>query len=173
MYLRLTNIGGYALLTLLAVLAPTPIPVPLDGIILGLIALGYNPVLVIGLALVGDIIGTFLIYLLGRKGRALLAEHRKRRKRKDYVLAQGLFHSHGKYALLLSGTPFLGDALIFISGFYRLPTKTFLVWFLLGKLLWYSLVIVPVVSFGRPIFPVTWWQGPCPPHAIISRLCFR
>lgn len=147
--MRLTNIGGYLLLTLLAVLAPTPIPIPLDGIILGLIALGYNPALVVSLALVGDIIGTFLIYLLGRKGRALLAKYRQRKKREDYVTAQDLFHSYGRYALLLSGTPFLGDALIFIAGFYRLPLKTFLIWFIAGKILWYGLVILPV----------TWWAG--------------
>ena len=151
-------VSGYILLTLLALLAPSPIPIPLDGIIFGLIRLGYNPALVIILALVGDIIGTTLIYFLGRKGRAMLAKYRQRRKRKDYVLAQDLFHRHGKYALLLSGTPFLGDALIFIAGFYRLPPRKFIPWFLLGKFLWYGLVVVPALPlfhlFPKPrLFP--------------------
>ncbi len=144
--------SGYFLLILLGVLAPSPVPVPLDGIILGLIRLGYNPILVIILALIGDIIGTFLIFVLGKKGRELYSQYRQRKKRRDYVIAQDLFHIHGKYSLLLSGVPFLGDALIFIAGFYRLPAKTFLFWFIFGKLLWYGLVIIPIVTVGKTYF---------------------
>ena len=156
--MRLASIGGYALLILLAVLAPTPVPIPLDGIILGLIRLGYNPALVIILALVGDIIGTFFIFVLGKKGRALYDQYRKRKKRRDYILAQNIFHRWGKYSLLLSGVPFLGDALIFLTGFYQLRLPTFLLWFTFGKLLWYGLIIIPIVAVGRPLFPIApWW----------------
>ncbi len=158
--MRLASVGGYVLLILLAILAPTPIPIPLDGIILGLIHLGYNPTLVILLAFVGDVIGTFLIFIVGKKGRELYDQYRKRRKRRDYILAQDLFHRWGKYALLLSGVPFLGDALIFIAGFYRLHLTTFLFWFTAGKLLWYGLIIIPIVTIGRPPLPVPvipWW----------------
>ncbi|MBI3577512.1 hypothetical protein HY086_05740 [Candidatus Gottesmanbacteria bacterium] len=159
--MRLVSVGGYVLLILLAVLAPTPIPIPLDGIILGLIRLGYNPTLIIILALVGDVIGTFFIFVLAKKGRALYAQYRKRKKRQDYVAAQNLFHRWGKYSLLLSGVPFLGDALIFIAGFYRLHLTTFLLWFTFGKLLWYGLIIIPIVAFGQPFFPITpWWASP-------------
>ena len=162
--MRLASIGGYALLILLAVLAPTPVPIPLDGIILGLIRLGYNPALVIILALVGDIIGTFFIFIVGKKGRALYDQYRQWKKRRDYVMAQDLFHRWGKYSLLLSGVPFLGDALIFIAGFYRLPLATFLFWFTFGKLLWYGLIIIPIATFGRPFFPaISWWLPPKQP----------
>ncbi len=64
--MHLVSIGGYILLILLAVLAPTPLPIPLDGIILGLIGLGYNSALVIFLALFGDIIGSLLIFVLDK-----------------------------------------------------------------------------------------------------------
>ncbi|MBI3342478.1 DedA family protein [Candidatus Curtissbacteria bacterium] len=148
------NLGGYVLLALLAILAPSPIPIPLDGIILGLIATGFNPVIVISIALIGDIIGTVLIYAIGRKGRSLLSKYRKTRKRKDYIIAENLFKRYGKFALLFSGVPFVGDALIFLAGFYRIPTNTFLIWFILGKILWYSLVIVPIVVIGKPLLPI-------------------
>lgn len=137
---------GYALLVLLAVLAPTPLPIPLDGIILGLIRLGYNPFWVFPLAFIGDVVGTALIFILGQKGRSLLANYRRKRRQRDYVLAQNLFHSHGKYALLLSGTPFLGDALIFMAGFYRLPPRVFVFWFVLGKALWYLALLISAKS---------------------------
>ncbi len=150
--MRLASTGGYLLLIFLAILAPSPLPIPLDGIILGLIRLGYNPTLIIFLALVGDIIGTFLIFLLGKKGRGLYSQYIKRRKRRDYIAAEKLFHRYGKYSLLLSGVPFLGDALIFIAGFYRLNFKTFLLWFISGKLLWYGLVIIPITTIGRHSF---------------------
>ncbi len=54
---------------------------------------------------------------------------------------------HGKYALLLSGVPFLGDALIFLAGFFRMKPKIFFVWFTLGKILWYLLLLAPI-AFG-------------------------
>ncbi len=143
--MHLSKFGGYFFLILLGVLAPTPIPVPLDGAVLELIHLGYNPPLIIFIAIVGDIIGTLLIFVIGKKGRDLYNQLRQRKKRKDYIIAQNLFSRFGKYSLLLSGVPFLGDALIFISGFYRLSTKTFIFWFILGKILWYGLVIIPIV----------------------------
>ncbi|QQG47333.1 MAG: hypothetical protein HY044_04390 [Candidatus Woesebacteria bacterium] len=112
-----SSIGGYFLLILLAVLAPTPIPIPLDEIVIALIAKGFNPIFVIAVALIGDLIGTFFIFKVGRKSRDFIDEYHKKRKRKDYAFADKLFRKYGKYALLLSGIPFLGDALIFIAGF--------------------------------------------------------
>lgn len=140
----LTNIGGYFLLTLLALFAPSPLPIPLDGIILGLITSGFNPILVLVLAGVGDIIGTIFIYWIGLKGRSLLTQYRKRKKQRDYIAAEHLLVKHGKYALLLSGVPFLGDALIFLAGFLRMKPKIFFLWFTLGKILWYSLLLGPI-----------------------------
>lgn len=142
--MHFTNIGGYILLILLAVLAPSPIPIPLDGIVVGLISAGFNPVLVLALAGIGDIIGTVFIYLIGIKGRDLLTQYRRRRNKPDYVMAEHLLVDHGKYALLLSGVPFLGDALIFLAGFIRMKPKRFFLWFLLGKILWYSLLLAPI-----------------------------
>src|SRR5438105_2763916 len=113
-------LSGYVFLVLLAILAPSPIPIPLDGIIVGLIGAGFNPVAVLMLAITGDVIGTTLIYLIGLKGRAVITEYRKRKNRKDYIIAEHLFLKYGQYSLLLSGVPFLGDALIFLAGFFRL-----------------------------------------------------
>lgn len=143
--MHITNLGGYALLILLATLAPSPIPIPLDGIIIGLIAAGLNPLLVIAVAAVGDIIGTLLIYMIGTKGGKLLAEYHKKRKRNEYAAAEKLFQTFGYYALLLSGVPFLGDALIFVAGLFRLTFQRFFVWFILGKILWYTLFLLSVV----------------------------
>jgi len=142
---HITNIGGYILLALLAILAPSPLPIPLDGIIIGLIAAGFNPTLVLVLAGVGDVVGTIFIYLIGRKGRTLFSEYRKRRNQPDYIMAEHLLVDHERFALLLAGVPFLGDALIFLAGFFRMKAKTFFFWFFIGKLLWYSLILVPIV----------------------------
>ncbi len=142
-----TSISGFLLLILLAVLAPTPIPVPLDGIVIGLIAKGFNPVVVILTTLIGDLIGTFLIFKIGNKSRDFLEEYNQKKKRKDYILADKLFQKYGKYALLLSGVPFLGDALIFLAGFYKVKMSDFLIYFFLGKLLWYSFISFGIFNF--------------------------
>ena len=93
--MHLTNIGGYVLLVLLALLAPSPIPIPLDGIIFGLIASGFNPVFVLVIAGIGDIIGTLLIYKIGFKGGTIIEEYQKRKNRQEYIIAGQLFHSWG------------------------------------------------------------------------------
>lgn len=146
------NIGGYILLVLLAILAPTPIPIPLDGIIVGLIKSGFNPTVVLAVASIGDVIGTIFIFFVGKKGRALLNSYRKKKKRTDYILAEQLFSKYGQYALLLSGIPFLGDALIFLAGFFRLKFKKFLVWFLIGKAIWYLLLWILYLLTKRSFF---------------------
>lgn len=145
--MRPSSIGGYILLISLAILAPTPLPVPLDGIILALIAKGFNPRLVLMLAIIGDLIGTFIIFKVGKKSRDLLTQYKKRRKRKDYVLAENLFKKYGKYSLIFGGVPFLGDALIFISGFYKLNIGDFFLYFILGKGVWYTLLALGVHLF--------------------------
>ncbi len=147
--MHLTSLGGYLLLIALAILAPTPIPIPLDGIIVGLIAAGFNAKLVITIALIGDLIGTALIYVVGRHGGRFLEKASERRKHKSYKAAKKLYHRYGHYALLLSGVPFLGDSLIFISGVMQLPFLQFIVWLFLGKILWYAIVYGGIIN---PLF---------------------
>ena len=77
-----SSIGGFFLLILLAILAPTPIPVPLDGIVVGLIAKGFDPMLVIIVTLIGDLLGTFLIFKIGNKSRDFIEKHNQKKKRK-------------------------------------------------------------------------------------------
>ncbi len=103
-------------------------------------------------ASIGDIVGTFLIYLIGLKGRSVVSEYRKRRKRQDYIIAERLFSKYGHLSLLLSGIPFLGDALIFLSGFFRLGAKKFFLWFLIGKAIWYFLFGVLIFLTRHSIF---------------------
>lgn len=147
------NIGGYVLLILLAILAPTPIPIPLDGIIVGLIRTGFNPVVVLVVASLGDVLGTALIYWVGLKGRAIFSLYRKRKNRPDYIIAERLFSNYGQYSLLLSGIPFLGDALIFLAGFFKLKANKFFTWFLIGKVAWYILLWFLVTVLKISITP--------------------
>ena len=151
--MQLTNLGGYLLLVALAFLAPTPIPVPLDGIIIGLIAKHYNPLFVILVALVGDLLGTVLIYHLGVKGGKLLEKAAYKRQHPIYKTASGLYHRYGRYSLLLSGIPFMGDSLILLSGIFQLPANVFFPIFTLGKILWYAIVyggiLLPIAHFLR------------------------
>ncbi len=133
------NIGGYILLILLAILAPTPIPIPLDGIILGLIRSGFNPIIVLVVASLGDVIGTAFIFWMGLKGREIFSRNSPQKPPK-HIIAEQLFSKYGQYSLLLSGIPFLGDSLIFLAGFYKIKTNRFFTWFLIGKAGWYILL---------------------------------
>ncbi len=141
------NIGGYVLLVLLAILAPTPIPIPLDGIVVGLIKVGFNPVMVLVVSGLGDVIGTTFIFWMGLKGREIFSRNNSK-KRSQHIVADRLFSKYGQYSLLLSGIPFLGDTLIFLAGFYKIKTNRFFTWFLIGKAVWYLLLFILATNLG-------------------------
>ena len=138
------GLSGYILLTVLAFLAPTPLPIPLDGVVIALIKLGFSAKVVVALTIIANLIGTFIVFKLGNKSRDLLVKHKAKRRKKINIIADDLFKKYGKFALLLSGIPFLGDALIFISGFYKIHMGDFFLYFILGKVLWYSLLVLGI-----------------------------
>lgn len=144
--MNFSNLGTYSFLTLMAVLAPSPLPIPLDGIVAAMIAKGFSPTAVIFITVIANFIGSFIIFKIGSKSRNILAKLRQKKKKPDQILAENIFKRYGKYALLLGGIPFLGDAIIFLSGFYRLSNLDFFTFFLIGKFLWYILLSLGVIK---------------------------
>ena len=108
-----------------------------EAVLVGLLLTGdYSLVLLIVVASVGNILGSWINWWLGR-----YIEHFKERRwfpiKPDALQRAGKwFHRYGRWSLLLSWVPILGDPLTMVAGVLREP------W-------WSFLFIVSVAKIGR------------------------
>jgi membrane protein YqaA with SNARE-associated domain len=126
----------YAGLFAAAFLAATLLPAQSEAVLLGLMAMDRYPVpLLLFVASAGNILGSCLNYAVGRYlagsasvQRCFRTSHRDR--------AEQWYRRYGKWSLLASWVPVIGDPLTVVAGALREPFLTFV-------------LIVTVAKVGR------------------------
>ncbi|MFP5350241.1 MAG: YqaA family protein [Gammaproteobacteria bacterium] len=116
----MSDFGVYAGLFLAAMGAATLLPLQSEALLVGLLAAQAQPVgLLIGVASVGNVLGSTVNWWLGRS----IERFRDRRwfplKEPAFGRAQRWYHRYGRWTLLLSWMPVIGDALTLIAGVLR------------------------------------------------------
>lgn len=123
----------YVGLFLAALLAATILPAQSEALVVALLLTDYAPWLVLTVASVGNVAGSFLNWLLGRG----IERFRDRRwflaSLADLARAEGWYRRYGKWSLLLAWMPIVGDPLTVIAGVLREPLPIFLVLVTIGK----------------------------------------
>jgi membrane protein YqaA with SNARE-associated domain len=127
-----TELAG---LFLAALLAATILPAQSEALLAALIAGGGHPVwLLIAVASAGNILGAVINWGLGRG----LTLYRDRKwfpvSQKALARAEGWYHRYGRWSLLFSWVPVIGDPLTVIAGSLREPFVGFLVLVAIGKI---------------------------------------
>ena len=122
-------------LFLAALLAATILPAQSEALLAALIAGGAHPVwLLIAVASTGNILGAVINWGLGRG----LTLYRDRKwfpvSQKALARAEGWYHRYGRWSLLFSWVPVIGDPLTVIAGSLREPFVGFLVLVAIGKI---------------------------------------
>lgn len=122
-------------LFLAALLAATILPAQSEALLAALIAGGAHPVwLLIAVASAGNILGAVINWGLGRG----LTLYRDRKwfpvSQKALARAEGWYHRYGRWSLLFSWVPVIGDPLTVIAGSLREPFVGFLVLVAIGKI---------------------------------------
>ena len=116
-----------------ALLAATILPAQSEALVVALLLTDYAPWLVLTVASVGNVAGSFLNWLLGRG----IERFRDRRwflaSLADLARAEGWYRRYGKWSLLLAWMPIVGDPLTVIAGVLREPLPIFLVLVTIGK----------------------------------------
>lgn len=131
------DIAAYAGLFLAAFVAATILPAQSELVLSGLLASGiYSPVALVAVAGVGNILGSAVNWLLGRA-----IEHFRDRpwfpvKADALARAEGWYRRYGRWSLLLSWAPVIGDPLTVVAGVLREP-------------FWSFLLLVAVAKIGR------------------------
>lgn len=126
---------AYVGLFLSALIAATMLPMQSEVVLAGLLALGDQPVwALIAVATAGNVLGAVINWLLGR-----YFEHFRNRRwfplrESQLERFQDMYHRWGRWSLLLSWAPFVGDPLTVIAGVLREPLWSFVLIVLIAKL---------------------------------------
>ena len=130
----ITAIAPYAGLFVAAFVAATLIPAQSEVLLTAMVVSGrYELVLLFLAATAGNTLGSLVNWLLGR-----FCEHLRGRKWFPFKAeaiekAQRWYARWGKWSLLLSWAPIIGDGLTFAAGLLRIPLTVFLPLVLLAK----------------------------------------
>ncbi len=129
----MTDIAIYGGLFAAAFLSATIFPGQSEAILVGLLLAGYSPVLLLTVASIGNILGSVLNWVLGRG----LERYRDRRwfpvDPEALGRAQRWYGRYGKWSLLLSWAPIIGDPLTLVAGLMRERLGVFLALVSLAK----------------------------------------
>jgi membrane protein YqaA with SNARE-associated domain len=132
---------GYLGLFLSAFLAATILPVASEVVLLSMLGLGYDPILCLIIATIGNTLGAILNYFIGYIG------HPNWLKKIGVSLEQidqwrERVQHYGIWLALFSWLPIVGDLIGVVLGFFRAPMLPSFAFFGIGKLLRYGAVIL-------------------------------
>lgn len=139
----MTDWSAYGGLFLSAFIAATLLPTASEAMLVGLVLAREQPVeMLLLVASVGNVLGAMVNWVLGR-----WITHFQDRpwfpvKPSSLDHARSWYMRHGKWSLLLSWAPVIGDPLTVVAGVMREPLPIFL-------------VLVTIAKFGRYLV-LTW-----------------
>ena len=130
---------GYIGLMTFSFLAATILPVSSEAALTGALALKMHVVPVLLFTTIGNCAGVAFNYWLGWKGEEKLL--RRHLKKKIVSHAYAVSQRWGKWSLLLSWLPIIGDPLTFLAGVLKIPFGLFVVVTFTLRFLRYLLIV--------------------------------
>lgn len=140
-------LSAYFGLFLSAFGAATLLPLQSEALLAGLLAYGEQPAwALIAVATAGNVLGSAVNWMLGRyiecwRGKRWFPVSNEQLQR-----AERAYHRYGRWSLLLSWVPILGDPLTVVAGILREPLWSFLAIVLVAKLGRY--LVIAAVTLG-------------------------
>jgi membrane protein YqaA with SNARE-associated domain len=132
---------GYIGLFLSAFFAATILPVASEAVLLGMLAYHYDPLVCLVVASTGNTLGAILNYYIGYLGDPIWLNKIKVSIAKIEQW-RGRVQQYGIWLALFSWLPIVGDLIGVVLGFFRSPKLLTFVFFAIGKVLRYSIVIL-------------------------------
>lgn len=117
---------AYAGLFLTALVAATLLPAQSETLLVGLLVAGYAPWLLVAVASAGNVLGSTVNWWLGREAVRFSDRRWFPVKPTALARAQAWYGRYGKWTLLLSWLPVIGDPLTLAAGVMREPLRVFL-----------------------------------------------
>lgn len=145
----MADLAVYAGLFLTAFVAATILPMQSEAALVGLLLLDAQPAwLLVTVASVGNVLGSVVNWLLGR----FIERYRDRRwfpvKPAALDRAQAWYRRYGKWSLLLSWMPIIGDPLTVAAGILREPFPVFLLLVAVAKVGRYLVLTIATLGLA-------------------------
>jgi len=129
-----------------AFLAATILPLSSELILSALLLAGENPLIVMVIATIGNVAGSMVNYLIGRWGADSILHRWFKLSSAQTDKAEQQFNRYGKWSLLFSWVPIIGDPLTFIAGLFKVNFVLFLVLVTLGKFARYWVISQAILA---------------------------
>lgn len=144
----MNDLAVYAGLFTTALLAATILPAQSEAVLAGLLLAGAQPAwLLIAVASLGNVLGSVINWLLGRGIERFRDRSWFPAKAAALDRAQRWYQRYGKWSLLLSAAPFVGDPLTVVAGVLREPFATFLLLVTISKVGRYLILAAAVLPW--------------------------
>jgi membrane protein YqaA with SNARE-associated domain len=138
----------YLGLFLAALIAATLLPLQSEAVLVGLLLAGHSPWWLLLVASAGNVLGSLVNWWLGRG----IDRFRERRwfpvGSKAMARAQRWYARHGRWTLLLSWMPIVGDPLTLVAGVMRERLPVFLLLVTIAKTARYAVLIAVTLRLG-------------------------
>jgi membrane protein YqaA with SNARE-associated domain len=143
------DVAAYVGLFLISLAAATLLPAQSEATLAALLLHGtYSVPLLLLVAISGNTLGSVVNWLLGRS----IEHYRDRRwfpvSSRQLERAQRGYHRYGRWSLLLSWVPIIGDPLTMVAGIMREPLPMFIVLVGLAKTARYLAVAAVALNWG-------------------------
>jgi len=123
----MTSLAVYGGLFLAALAAGSALPVPSEAAFAGVILTTTDPLwIAIAVATVGNVVGSFINWLIGRGVETLKHKRWFPASERQLEKAKVWYHRYGRWSLLLSFVPIIGDPLTIVAGVMREPLWSFI-----------------------------------------------
>ena len=133
----------YLTIFFLSFLAATILPFSSEIGLASLLALDtYNNILLLIFASCGNILGSCINWLLGNYSRRFENKKWFPFNKKNLFKASNWFEKYGKWSLLLSWVPVVGDPITFIAGTMKTKFKTFILLVSISKISRYLVIFL-------------------------------
>lgn len=137
----MTGLSAYAALFLAAFIAATLLPAQSEAVLAGLLVAGNHPALALVLvAGVGNVLGSLVNYVLGRAALRFQDRHWFPASPASLARASAWYARYGRWSLLLSWAPVIGDPLTVAAGVMREPLWSFLALVTIAKFTRYAIL---------------------------------
>lgn len=129
----MTDAALYGALFLVAFASATLIPGQSEAVLVGLLLADHSPWLLLAVASTGNVLGSVFNWAIGRGVERF--RHRRWFPVKPQMLnrTQGWYARYGKWSLLLSWAPVIGDPLTIVAGVMRERLAVFLLLVTIAK----------------------------------------
>lgn len=133
-------------LFLAALIAATLLPAQSEAVLVALLLGGGDPVLLVAVATAGNVLGSLVNWWLGLQvqrfqGRRWFPVSPARLER-----AQAWYRRYGRWSLLLSWAPVIGDPITLAAGVMREPLRVFLPLVFIAKAMRY--IVLALMTLG-------------------------